>query len=141
MQQFNQDQINQLIGRDVIDNEGAKIGKLGQVYTDDLDQPQFVTVHTGLLGTKESFVPWDSVRMDEQEDGSIRVPFTKNQVKDAPSIDANGELSLSEEQTLYSHYGRSKEYTERQAANTKSQTGGTGGLLRRYTVVEERSRK
>lgn len=136
MKQFDANQINTLIGQDVIDNEGGKIGKLGQVYTDDQGQPQFITVQTGLLGTKESFIPWDSVRMDEQ---GLRVPFTKNQVKDSPSIEANGELSLSEEQTLYSHYGRSSEYTEQQATRTKSQTGGTGGLLRRYVVVEERS--
>ena len=39
--------------------------------------------------------------------GGIQVPFEKDHVKDAPNVDPDGELSQSEEQTLYQHYGLS----------------------------------
>ena len=41
---------------------------------------------------------------------TLRVPYDKDQVKDAPRIDADGELSQSEEAQLYRHYGL--EYSE-----------------------------
>ncbi len=35
----------------------------------------------------------------------MRLPFSKDQVKDAPSADADGQLSMDEEARLYEHYG------------------------------------
>jgi uncharacterized protein (TIGR02271 family) len=35
----------------------------------------------------------------------VKAPYTKAQVKDAPQMDADGELSQSDESALYSHYG------------------------------------
>ena len=47
-----------LEGRIAVDSEGAKIGKIGQVYLDDQGgQPLWVTISTGMFGTKESFAP------------------------------------------------------------------------------------
>jgi hypothetical protein len=39
------------------------------------------------------------------DDDAIRVPLDKAQVKDAPRIDPDGELSPEEEQRLWEHYG------------------------------------
>jgi uncharacterized protein (TIGR02271 family) len=39
-------------------------------------------------------------------DGDVRLSYTKDQIKDAPNVDADGQLSTEEEQRLYSHYGR-----------------------------------
>ena len=35
----------------------------------------------------------------------IQVAYTKDQVKDAPGVDPDGELSQSEERELWTHYG------------------------------------
>jgi uncharacterized protein (TIGR02271 family) len=35
----------------------------------------------------------------------VVVPYSKDQVKDAPSVDPDGELSTDEETRLYDHYG------------------------------------
>jgi uncharacterized protein (TIGR02271 family) len=83
--------------------DGDKIGSVGQVYADDADgQPTWVTVKTGLFGTSESFVPLQGARLDGDD---IVVPYTKDQVKDAPRVDTNGHLEPSEEDRLYDHYG------------------------------------
>lgn len=47
-----------LQGETAYDSNGEKIGTIGQVYVDDrLGTPEWVTVKTGMFGTKETFVP------------------------------------------------------------------------------------
>ena len=91
-------------GRDLIDNDGDKIGSIDEIYLDrETDEPEWAVVTTGLFGTKRTFVPLSEAALSE--DG-VRVPFEKASVKDAPRIDPDGELSREEERTLYEHYGR-----------------------------------
>jgi uncharacterized protein (TIGR02271 family) len=97
------DTISRVIGQDVYDEAGEKIGSAAEVYLDDeTGQPEWVTVRTGLFGTKESFVP---IRNADLTNDGVRVPVTKTQVKDAPKIDTDGHLSPQEEQELYRYYG------------------------------------
>lgn len=95
-------QRNNLIGSTAVDAGGEKIGKIGQVYLDDATgQPKWVTVRTGLFGMRESFAPLHGARGDN---GELRLAVTKQQVKDAPSIDDDGRLAESEVEALYLHY-------------------------------------
>jgi len=95
--------ISRVIGQDVYDESGQKIGSASEVYLDDeTGQPEWVTVRTGLFGTKESFVP---IRNADLTDDGVRVPVSKDRVKDAPKIDTDGHLSPEEEQELYTYYG------------------------------------
>ena len=97
------DTISRVIGQDVYDESGDKIGSASEVYLDDeTGQPEWVTVRTGMFGTKESFVP---IRNADLTDDGVRVPVSKSQVKDAPKIDTDGHLSPQEEQELYTYYG------------------------------------
>jgi uncharacterized protein (TIGR02271 family) len=97
------DTISRVIGQDVYDESGDKIGSAAEVYLDDeTGQPEWVTVRTGLFGTKESFVP---IRNADLTDDGVRVAVSKTQVKDAPKIDTDGHLSPEEEQELYRYYG------------------------------------
>jgi uncharacterized protein (TIGR02271 family) len=97
------DTISRVIGQDVYDEAGQKIGSASEVYLDDeTGQPEWVTVRTGLFGTKESFVP---IRNADLTDDGIRVPVSKDRVKDAPKIDTDGHLSPQEEEELYRYYG------------------------------------
>ena len=97
------DTISRVIGQDVFDESGEKIGSAAEVYLDDeTGQPEWVTVRTGLFGTKESFVP---IRNADLTNDGVRVPVSKTQVKDAPKIDTDGHLSPEEEQELYRYYG------------------------------------
>jgi len=100
------DQAQQLLtgGGNVVDNEGDKIGSIGQVFLDDQSgQPEWVTAKTGMFGGGESFVPLREAEMTGQD---LRVPYDKDKVKDAPRIsDSEGHLSEDEEGTLHSYYG------------------------------------
>lgn len=111
-----------LIGQTLYSSDNEKIGKIGQVFLDDdTDRPEFLTVNTGLFGMNESFVPAADVKVTE--DG-VRVPFTKDQVKDAPNVDVDsGHLDQSEERRLYEHYGMT--YSER-SSDSGLPEGGTG---------------
>jgi uncharacterized protein (TIGR02271 family) len=90
-------------GRDVVSRDGEKIGSLEEVYLDaGSGQPEWATVNTGLFGMKQSFVPLAEA---SPKRGAVTVPYSKDEVKDAPSVDPDGELSTEEEQRLYAHYG------------------------------------
>ena len=85
------DTISRVIGQDVYAEAGEKIGTASEVCLgDETGQPEWVTVRTGLFGTKESFVP---IRDADMTDQGLRVPVSKDQVKDAPKVDAEGHLS------------------------------------------------
>ena len=121
------------IGQTLYSSDDEKVGAVGQVFLDDdTDRPEFLTVNTGLFGMNESFVP--AADADVNGDG-VRVPFTKDQIKDAPNVDVDsGHLDQSEERRLYDHYGMT--YSERtsdsgvpaDSAGTYTGTGtGTAG--------------
>ena len=95
-------------GRTLIDSDDQKIGEIDEIYLDtETGEPAWATVTTGLFGTKRSFVP---INLASPKAGSVHVNATKDQVKDAPKIDPDGELSIDEERELYTYYGR--EYSE-----------------------------
>jgi uncharacterized protein (TIGR02271 family) len=107
--------LDRVIGKDVYDEAGQKIGSAGEVYLDDeTGQPEWVTVRTGMFGTKESFVP---IRDADLTDDGLRVPVSKDRVKDAPKIDTDGHLSPQEEQELYRYYGMGTGTTGRTETN------------------------
>ena len=104
MSTYTRDDVLSWRGRDLVDNDGDKIGSIDEIYLDrETDQPEWAVVTTGLFGTKRTFVPISEAQ--PHEDG-VRVPFEKATVKDAPRIDPDGALSHEEERTLYQHYGR-----------------------------------
>jgi uncharacterized protein (TIGR02271 family) len=106
--------LRDLVGSTAYDRSGDRIGKIGQIYyDDDTDQPKWVTVQTGLFGTRESFVP---VQDAEIGGDRVTVAYEKAIVKDAPRIAEDGHLSPQEEEQLYRHYGI--EYSPDQAAGT-----------------------
>src|SRR4051794_4227381 len=81
-------------GRTVVGSDGEKIGTLAEVYLDTATgQPEWAAVSTGLFGLKQSFVPITEATPSQ---GNVQVPYTKDQVTEAPGIDPDGELSSEE---------------------------------------------
>jgi uncharacterized protein (TIGR02271 family) len=90
-------------GRNVVTSDGDKIGTLEEIYVDtESGRPEWGTVRTGLFGAQHTFVPL--VEADHRK-GEVVVPYSKDQVKGAPSVDPDGQLSHEEEDRLYDHYG------------------------------------
>ena len=96
------EQLTSVANGNVIDNDGDKIGGIGQIYLDDqTGEPNWVTAKTGLFGTKESFVPLSGASISGSD---VVVTYDKATVKDAPQVDADGHLSPEEEDALYRYY-------------------------------------
>ena len=96
----------EVIGTTAYSTDGEKIGKVGQLFLDDeTGRPEFVTVNTGLFGNHETFIP---VSDAEFSGDRLTLPFSKDKVKEAPNVDADGgHLDRAEEERLYQYYSMS----------------------------------
>jgi hypothetical protein len=90
-------------GKVLIDCDGAKIGKLQDVYVDtETETPQFATVKEGFPNRHLTFVPLAGVEVGPND---LRATVTKEQVRAAPDLEMHGEeLSQADESTLYHHF-------------------------------------
>ena len=90
-------------GADVVDAQGSKIGTLEAVYFDTAtEQPVFATVRVGVVGRHRLvFVPLAGATVAPKH---VRVQADKKLVKDAPSIDVDGELAAADEPAIFAHY-------------------------------------
>jgi uncharacterized protein (TIGR02271 family) len=101
-----QEQVGTLIGRDVYDRDGDKIGSVGQIWGDAAGRPTWASVKTGFFGINESLVPLQDAEVTGDR---LVVPFEKSRVKDAPNIDVAHDEPLTQDEVdrLYQHYGLS----------------------------------
>jgi uncharacterized protein (TIGR02271 family) len=115
-------------GRTLKDRNGDKIGKIEALYVDQqTDKPEWALVNTGLFGTK-SFVPIAGASPSGED---VVVQVEAQQVKDAPKMDTNRELSEQQEAELFRHYGI--DYTVEgsvTATEGRQATAGSGGVGR-----------
>ncbi len=90
-------------GLDLHGEGEERIGEITELYVDaETGVPEWVTVKTGGIGSTQKFVPI----ADASRDGDhVDVPFARQLVEDAPSVDSDRELSHEEERRLYEHYG------------------------------------
>jgi PRC-barrel domain/Domain of unknown function (DUF2382) len=90
-------------GRVMVDRDSNKIGEVVDIYLDnETDRPEWAVVRTGLFGLRSSFVPLAEVREVGDE---LQVPHQRSQIKQAPNIEPDGQLTAAEEAELYRHYG------------------------------------
>jgi uncharacterized protein (TIGR02271 family) len=96
------EELQNMEGQTAVDVNGAKLGKIGQIYVDDqTGQPLWVTITTGMFGTKQSFAPLHGSR---SEGGDLHLAVTKDMVTDAPGVEADGHIEDSENEALYTYY-------------------------------------
>ena len=90
-------------GQVMVDRDNNKIGEVVDIYLDnETDRPEWAVVRTGLFGLRSTFVPLAEAREVGDE---LQVPHQRLQVKQAPNIEPDGQLSAAEEAELYRHYG------------------------------------
>src|SRR6478609_1932709 len=84
---INEEHADQLLGRDMLDREGNRIGQITHVFVDDrTGEPTWVTVKTGWFGLSQSFVPLNKVQWAGEQ--------------------------VQAEDTLHAHYGLSDAATQ-----------------------------
>lgn len=90
-------------GANVLSDDGAVLGPMGQLYVDDATgEPSWVTVATHTAGNPESFAPLRDATLDGQD---VRLPYPHSTVYDSPKMSQDGHLSPEEEQHLLRYYG------------------------------------
>jgi uncharacterized protein (TIGR02271 family) len=110
-------------GRDLIGSDDDKIGSIKEIYEDTrTGKPEWAHVTSGLFGTRSHFVPLVGAQPSGE---AVRVNTTKEQVKDAPSIDGDGQLSEQDEQRLFEHYN--VPYTEEGSVTAQGAPAGGSG--------------
>lgn len=95
--------IDQWVGQEVVDRDGEKLGKLGDVFfRTGTDEAVFGAVKHGLLGRKAALVPLAGASLSRDY---IRIAHAQADVDAAPVPAEAGPLSAQEAEALASHYG------------------------------------
>jgi uncharacterized protein (TIGR02271 family) len=113
-------------GREMYGSDGEKIGTVKEIYEDgQTGEPEWALVSSGLFGMRSHFVPLAGATPSGEE---VQVKATKDQVASAPSIEGDGELSESDERTLFEHYG--VPYTNKGTVTAQGAPDGRSGADR-----------
>jgi uncharacterized protein (TIGR02271 family) len=91
-------------GYEVYDPHGEKIGKVDDLFIDENDQPEYIGVKMGFLGTRSTLIPWEIARAREGE-RRIEVSVEKARAKEGPSFDDDREITPEYENEVRSYYG------------------------------------
>ena len=99
------DTMNRLFDCEVVDAQGNRVGPVENIWLDPAtDQPEFVAVKTGTLMGRTHLVPMTEAQIDDAS-GQLRVPYSQDQIKNAPHFADDANLSEEDEQGVYRHYG------------------------------------
>src|ERR687890_1791720 len=97
-------------GYTVYDMHYEKIGNVDDLFVDENDQPQYLGVKMGFLGTRSTLIPFQMVRVNDARQ-TIKVAADKEMLKNGPTFDDDRELTPEFENEVYSYYGLSR-YSE-----------------------------
>lgn len=132
-----QTDLTKLIGMKVVGADGDEVGTIDEVFKDDQSgRPSWVRIRTGLFGKKGRLVPLADSRQTER---GLVVAFSKQQIKDAPDIDADRHLSAAEVAELNRHYRRRTGTVPGQAPGEGRMTDQARGDEEWVTRSEERA--
>src|SRR3712207_2976958 len=108
---------DRLAGYEVYDQDYEKIGKVDDLFVDENDNPEYIGVKMGFLGTRSTLIPLDMVRVNDER-RLVQVAADKDKVKDGPTFDDDREITPEFESEVYSYYGlqRPTSTTEEPAA-------------------------
>jgi sporulation protein YlmC with PRC-barrel domain len=99
------DDLDELPGRDVIDQVGAQVGKVKALFAPGGEgEPMWVTIELkeGMVSSRLAVVPCARLK---DEAGVVTVPYSCQHIRDAPEVDIDGEISLEDDRTLRDYYG------------------------------------
>jgi len=119
-------------GYKVYDRDGEKIGKVDELFVDENDQPEYIGVNIGFLGTKSTLIPMDIVREGE-ELRVFEVSQPKSKIKEAPTFDDGEKITPEYEERICTYYGLDsfKGSAKRGAYGTYYREDSEGGVSSR----------
>src|SRR5215210_4560584 len=91
-------------GYTVYDQNYEKIGKVDDLFVDESDQPEYIGVKMGFLGTHSTLIPLDVARVNDERQ-LIEVAAEKETAKNGPTFDDDREITPEFENEVYAYYG------------------------------------
>ncbi|MEW6636146.1 MAG: PRC-barrel domain-containing protein [Actinomycetota bacterium] len=91
-------------GYQVYDQHYEKVGKVDVLFVDESDNPEFIGVKTGLLGTKATLIPMEIVRVNDRR-GLMEVAADRDTISRAPAFEDDEEITPEHEADIHAHFG------------------------------------
>jgi hypothetical protein len=102
---------DQWIGMEAVDRQGDKLGKVDEIFYDDVSgRPEWLKVKAGTFKGSR-LVPLAGAQYvakgenDDDDDNQLMLGVTKEQIEGAPEFDVDRHLGADDERKLYAHYG------------------------------------
>src|SRR5919107_3099231 len=132
---------DQYAGYEVFDQVGEKIGKVDDLFVDESDQPEYIGVKMGFLGTRSTLIPWEAVSSTDDEGRTITVATDKATTKNGPTFDDDREITPQFENEVYSYYGLQRTSSTEESGAYESyyaeETTQTAGVADRTDLADE----
>jgi sporulation protein YlmC with PRC-barrel domain len=110
--------LREWIGKEVVDESSAKVGKFVDVYFDvESDEPVFLVVDPGRRSDNLLVPAWNAAVSPDH----VLVPYTAEALAGAPALSPGGELDTPNERDLFTYY---------KVQYVPSQTGSGRRLIR-----------
>src|SRR5215218_9539022 len=87
----------------VYDMHYEKIGKIDDLFVDENDNPEYVGVKMGFLGTRSTLIPVDIVRVNDRR-RLVEVAADKETVKNGPTFSDDREITPEFERQVFDYY-------------------------------------
>ena len=110
---------DQYAGYTVYDQTDQKIGKVDDLFVNENDQPEYIGVKMGFLGTSSTLIPFELASVEDSRQ-AIVVATDKDTAKNGPAFDDDGEITPEFENEVYSYYG-----LQQQGSGTSTEDRGT----------------
>ena len=88
----------------VYDQHYEKVGKVDDLFVDENDQPEYIGVKMGLLGTKSTLIPIELVRVNDRRQ-LVEVAADEETIKHAPTFSDDKDLTPEYEHGVYGYFG------------------------------------
>ncbi len=88
----------------VYDQHYEKVGKVDDLFVDENDQPEYIGVKMGLLGTKSTLIPIELVRVNDRRK-LVEVAADESTIKGAPTFDDDKDITPEYEHGVHGYFG------------------------------------
>ncbi|MDQ3864920.1 MAG: PRC and DUF2382 domain-containing protein [Actinomycetota bacterium] len=126
-------------GYEVYDHSGQKIGKVDDLFVDENDNPEYIGVKMGFLGTRSTLIPMGIAQVEEAS-SRITVSAEKQTVKGGPTFDDDREIIPEYEEQVHSYYGLGSLTGAEERGSYEAYSGsGSGAVGRGMTMGDTES--
>jgi hypothetical protein len=132
-EKFTEEVAHRFAGYTVYDQHYEKIGNVDDLFVDESDNPEYIGVKMGFLGTRTTLIPFQMARLNDARQ-LIEVAADKQTLKNGPTFDDDREITPEFEKEVYSYYGLKRPSTIEDsgtyAAHSAEQSTQTTGRIK-----------